>query len=60
MAEPHSEEAARARAAETSLDRLGTPDDLGNVAVFLASDLILYVTAEAILVDGGWGNTGGP
>ncbi|MFC6766595.1 SDR family NAD(P)-dependent oxidoreductase [Natrinema soli] len=60
LAENHDEEAARARAAETSLDRLGNPDDLGNVAVFLASDLSSYVTAEGILVDGGWVNTGGP
>jgi len=60
LAENHPEEAARARAAETSLDRLGTPADIGNVAVFLASDLSSYVTAEGILVDGGWVNTGGP
>lgn len=60
LAENHPEEAARARAAETSLNRLGTPDDLGNVAVFLASDLSSYVTAEGIIVDGGWVNTGGP
>ncbi|WP_137290493.1 SDR family NAD(P)-dependent oxidoreductase [Natronorubrum halophilum] len=60
LAENHDAEAARARAAETSLDRLGKPDDLGNVAVFLASDLSSYVTAEGILVDGGWVNTGGP
>jgi NAD(P)-dependent dehydrogenase (short-subunit alcohol dehydrogenase family) len=60
LAENHPEEAARARAEETSLDRLATPNDLGNVAVFLASDLSSYVTAEGILVDGGWVNTGGP
>lgn len=60
LAENHPEEAARARAAETSLDRLATPADLGNVAVFLASDLSSYVTAEGILVDGGWVNVGGP
>ncbi|WP_423747438.1 glucose 1-dehydrogenase (plasmid) [Haladaptatus sp. SPP-AMP-3] len=60
LAENHPEEAARARAAETSLDRLGTPAELGNVAVFLASGLSSYVTAEGILVDGGWVNTGGP
>lgn len=60
LAGNHSEEVERARAAETSLDRLGTPTDLGNVSVFLASDLSSYVTAEAILVDGGWVNIGGP
>ena len=60
LAENHPEEAARARAAETAMDRLATPEDLGNVSVFLASDLSSYVTAESILVDGGWVNIGGP
>lgn len=60
LAENQSAELANTRAAETSLNRLATPDDLGNVAVFLASELSAYVTAEGILVDGGWVNTGGP
>jgi NAD(P)-dependent dehydrogenase (short-subunit alcohol dehydrogenase family) len=60
LAGNHDPEAARARAAETSLERLGKPEDIGNVSVFLASDLSSYVTAEGILVDGGWVNTGGP
>lgn len=60
LAANQSEELARERAAETALDRLGTPADLGNVAVFLASDLSSYVTAQGIYVDGGWVNIGGP
>lgn len=60
LAENQSAELANARAAETSLNRLATPDDLGNVAVFLASELSAYITAQGILVDGGWVNTGGP
>ncbi|MCD2201688.1 SDR family oxidoreductase [Halobacterium sp. KA-4] len=59
-ADNHDEEAERARAAETALDRLGTPEDLGNAAVFFASDLSSYITSEALLVDGGWVNVGGP
>jgi len=39
------------------MDRFGTPEDVGGVAVFLGSDLTSYVTAEAVLVDGGATNT---
>lgn len=60
LAENQDAELAAARAEETSMGRLGRPEDLGNVSVFLASELSSYVTAESILVDGGWVNTGGP
>ncbi|RJT04900.1 SDR family oxidoreductase [Halococcus sp. IIIV-5B] len=43
--------------AETPLRRLGVPEDVGNVAVFLASELSSFVTAESILIDGGLTNT---
>jgi L-rhamnose 1-dehydrogenase len=35
------------------LGRYGTPDDIGQVAVFLASDMARYVTGASLLVDGG-------
>jgi NAD(P)-dependent dehydrogenase (short-subunit alcohol dehydrogenase family) len=35
------------------LGRIGTPEEVGGVAVFLASDLAAYVTGVTILVDGG-------
>jgi NAD(P)-dependent dehydrogenase (short-subunit alcohol dehydrogenase family) len=38
--------------------RIGLPEDVAGVAVFLASDLAGYVNAESILVDGGFANTG--
>jgi L-rhamnose 1-dehydrogenase len=35
------------------LGRLGVPEDVANVVVFLASDMARYVTGAALLVDGG-------
>ena len=37
------------------LKRAGTPEDIANTALFLASDLSTYVTAQVIGVDGGMG-----
>ncbi|MNY54499.1 3-oxoacyl-[acyl-carrier-protein] reductase FabG [compost metagenome] len=35
------------------LKRVGTPDDVANVVLFLLSDLAAYVTGGTIVVDGG-------
>ncbi len=37
----------------TSLGRAGTPNDVANVVLWLASDLASYVTGQVITVDGG-------
>ncbi len=39
--------------AEIVLKRVGTPEDVANVALFLASDMSRHVTGEVIKVDGG-------
>ena len=39
----------------TLLKRAGTPEDIANTALYLASDLSSYVTAQVIGVDGGMG-----
>ncbi|BAL81498.1 SDR family NAD(P)-dependent oxidoreductase [Caldisericum exile] len=38
---------------DTPLGRLETPEDVANVAIFLASDLSNFITGEAINVNGG-------
>jgi NAD(P)-dependent dehydrogenase (short-subunit alcohol dehydrogenase family) len=50
-AEPRWMEYSRGR---TPMPRLGTPDDVANAALFLASDEATFITGENILVDGGW------
>lgn len=39
---------------EVPLRRVGTPEDIGNLAAFLASDEARYITGAAIEVAGGW------
>lgn len=36
------------------LGRIGAPEDLAGITVFLASDAARYVTGEVIGIDGGW------
>lgn len=36
------------------LGRFGTPQDIGNTALFLASPASAYITGEVIYVNGGW------
>lgn len=44
----------RQRRSHTLLGRWGSPEEIANVAVFLASDASAYVTGQEIFVDGGW------
>jgi 3-oxoacyl-[acyl-carrier protein] reductase len=50
-----SEEVKKAWIETIPLKRAGTPEDVGHIACFLASDYSGYITAQVIGVDGGMG-----
>jgi 3-oxoacyl-[acyl-carrier protein] reductase len=39
---------------QQSLKRRGTPEDIGNLTVFLASDASSFITGQTIGINGGW------
>lgn len=41
--------------AEIPMHRVGFPDDIKGLAVFLASPASSYITGQQIIIDGGWG-----
>ncbi|MCW6507108.1 SDR family oxidoreductase [Lichenifustis flavocetrariae] len=43
--------------ARQPMGRLGTPDEVANLVVFLVSDESSLITGTAIAIDGGWTNT---
>lgn len=48
-----SEEVRAEWAKQIPLRRAGTPEDVANAAIFLASDLSSYITGQVIQIDGG-------
>ena len=49
----YTEEQRKRRIEEIPLKRLGKPEDVANVCLFLASNLADYITGETIVVAGG-------
>lgn len=49
----YTEEMRKQRIDEIPLKRLGTPEDVANTCLFLATDLSSYITGETINVNGG-------
>jgi len=45
-------------ASELPVRRLGEPEDIGNLAVFLASDKAAWITGDTYVIDGGAGVKG--
>jgi 3-oxoacyl-[acyl-carrier protein] reductase len=39
---------------QQSIKRRGTPEDIGNLVAFLASDAASFITGQTIQIDGGW------
>jgi NAD(P)-dependent dehydrogenase (short-subunit alcohol dehydrogenase family) len=59
MTEPfYNPETINIRNRKTALGRVGMPEDIAKVALFLAGDGASYITGEAIVVDGGFTATG--
>jgi NAD(P)-dependent dehydrogenase (short-subunit alcohol dehydrogenase family) len=36
------------------LHRVGKPEEVSNLVIFLASDEASYITGSTIIIDGGW------
>lgn len=53
MTEEQAEKVGRDFFPRIALGRAGVPDDIGNVAVFLASSASDYITGQTLVVDGG-------
>jgi 2-keto-3-deoxy-L-fuconate dehydrogenase len=50
-------DAAAARAAflaRQAMGRLGRPEEIANLALYLASDESSFTTGQALVIDGGW------
>lgn len=54
MFQTHGDDIRAPLAARAALKRLGTPEDIADVAVWLCSDNARFVTGQSILVDGGF------
>jgi 2-keto-3-deoxy-L-fuconate dehydrogenase len=50
-------EAARAEfAARQPIGRIGSPEEIAELAVYMASDASAYMTGSINIIDGGWSN----
>ncbi|WP_417330297.1 SDR family NAD(P)-dependent oxidoreductase [Halomonas cupida] len=54
MLRAHGEEIIPPLAARAALGRIGTPQDIADVAVWLCTDEARFITGQSVLVDGGF------
>ena len=54
LREPLDQRLGQAVLGGVPLARFGTPTDVGDAAVFLASDEASFITGQVLYVDGGW------
>jgi len=54
MPKEQIEAITKAFVATIPMGRQGTPDDIGRVALFLATDASDYITGTTIIADGGY------
>ncbi len=54
MAKFASKEWNQAMLARTPMGRFGTPEEIANLVVFLASNAASYITGETVNINGGW------
>ncbi len=55
MTDKLSDQQREALSTQIPMVRLGQPEEVAKVILFLASDLASYVTGQVILIDGGMG-----
>ena len=53
MTQAMTEEARKAITAKIPMDKYGTPEDVANACLFLASDMANYITGQVLSVNGG-------
>jgi NAD(P)-dependent dehydrogenase (short-subunit alcohol dehydrogenase family) len=51
----HNPEVQSGIAKDVPMHRVGQPDDIKGLAIFLASPASEYITGQEIIIDGGWG-----
>ena len=51
----HNPDVQAALAKDIPMHRVGVPDDIKTLALFLASPACEYITGQEIVIDGGWG-----
>jgi len=51
----HNPDLQNALAKDIPMHRVGLPDDIKGLALFLSSPASAYVTGQEIIIDGGWG-----